>query len=93
MASVRDIKKDINYLTYEVLSDCMIYKHVNNDNKEDTDKIMKDVIAKRQELIKRVNQAKREEDKKEAGKEFKNIMDEMMKMADDSFKKLSEMAK
>lgn len=93
MASVRDIKKEINYLTYEVMSDCMIYNHVNNDNKEETDKIMKDVIAKRQELIKRINVAKKLDDKKETKQEFNKIFNEMLKTADDSFKKLSELAK
>ncbi|HKK68394.1 MAG TPA: hypothetical protein VJ946_09280 [Bacteroidales bacterium] len=93
MASVRDIKKDINYLTYEVLSDCMIYKHMHSEDAEKTDEIMKDMIEKREELITRVNEAKKLGDRKKTREAFNAIMNDGMKAADESFGKLSKLAK
>ncbi|MFP4665079.1 MAG: hypothetical protein ACLFM1_11695 [Bacteroidales bacterium] len=93
MASVRDIKKDINYLTYEVLSDCMIYKHVNEGDSKKTDEIMKNMIEKREDLIKRVNEAKKLDDKKKTREAFNSIVEEAMKAADESFTELSKLAK
>ncbi|MDA3819875.1 MAG: hypothetical protein PF590_05385 [Candidatus Delongbacteria bacterium] len=92
MASVREIKKDINYLIYEVLSDCMIHKHVNNDNSKASDKIMKDMMAKREELISRVNEAKDMDDKKEKKKAFNAIEDDLITSVDESFREISKLA-
>ena len=35
MASVRELKKDIDYLIFEVISDCFVYSGIHPDNKSD----------------------------------------------------------
>ena len=35
MASVRELKKDIDYLIFEVISDCFVYSNVHPENKTD----------------------------------------------------------
>jgi predicted negative regulator of RcsB-dependent stress response len=92
MASIRDIKKDINYLTYEVLSDCMIYKHINNDDSTVSDKIMTNMIEKREDLITRLNEAKRLNDKKEIQKAIASIKDDLINSVDKSFREISKLA-
>ena len=32
MASVRELKKDIDYLVYEVISDCFVFSGLHPDN-------------------------------------------------------------
>lgn len=94
MANIKDLKKDINWLSYEVISDCLIFKHIHKKESEDeVNEIMQHMIDKRDEFIRRINTAKRTENKKAARAEYKKVLDELMKTADDSFKKLSELAK
>ncbi|MFO7790208.1 MAG: hypothetical protein R6V32_06520 [Bacteroidales bacterium] len=90
MASVRDIKKDINYLIYEVLADCMIYKRANKDDAA-SDKIMKNMMLKREALITRVNEAKRMDDAKEKKKAFAAIKEDLLTSVDKSFREISKL--
>ncbi|MGC9330370.1 MAG: hypothetical protein ACP5DZ_00660 [Bacteroidales bacterium] len=92
MASVRETKKDINYLIYEVLTDCMIHKHVNIDESKASDKIMKDMMIKRGELISRVNEARKLDDKKEKKKAFDEIHEDLITSVDKAFRKISNLA-
>ncbi len=92
MANVRETKKDINYLTYEVMADCMIHQHVNNDDSKASDKIMENMMKKREELISRINKAKQLDDKKEKKKAFRDIEDELITSVDDSFREISKLA-
>ena len=56
MASRRNLKKSINNLTFELVSECLTYKHFHKDKKHDkTDKAMENVVSKRNELIDKVN--------------------------------------
>ena len=56
MASKRDLKKDIDYLVYELLSDCFIYSdmHPGKEN-EALSLIIEDAVNLRNDLIARVN--------------------------------------
>ncbi len=56
MASIKQLKKDINYLSYELLTEAFTYRHFHPDM---TDKRFYDIISRivqiRNELISRVN--------------------------------------
>jgi hypothetical protein len=90
MANKRNVKKDIEYLTYEVLNDCFltIDTHPEKD-KENIMKIVSDTIAKRNELIARVNVKNLE--KKEVKKHFQEIYSDLTKNTDENFQKLSKL--
>ena len=92
MAKKRNVKKDIEFLTYEILNDCFLSIDTHPErNKEGITKLISETIAKRNELIKRVND--RKVDKKEINKHFKSIYADLMKSADESFAKLSQLIK
>jgi hypothetical protein len=56
MASIRELKKDIDYLTFEVISDCFVYSGVHPDNQSDElSAIISDAVNFRNDLIARVN--------------------------------------
>ncbi|MFW6369893.1 MAG: hypothetical protein ACOC10_01655 [Bacteroidota bacterium] len=77
MASTRDLKKELNYLTGELLTECVIYEQFHPESIEHSDEVMKDIVEKRNELITRINTAKKLDDHKEIKKEFNQIRDEI----------------
>lgn len=56
MASKRDLKKSINNLTYELVSECYTFKHFHPEkNHEQTDLITDKILDERNVLINKVN--------------------------------------
>ena len=92
MAKKRNVKKDIEFLTYEILNDCFLSIDTHPErNKDKISKLISETIAKRNELIQRVNDRKVE--KKDINKHFKAIYSDLMKSADVSFNTLSKLIK
>ena len=63
MASKRLLKKSINNLTYDLVSECFTYRHFHPEQNSGINDIIADVVKTRNELISRVNQAPAEKDK------------------------------
>lgn len=93
MASVKRLKKDIDYLTFSVIADCFNYSIVSGKNNEGVSGIVNDIIATRNSLLDRVRGAKKLKDKKEIKNYFKAISNDLMSSVDASFTKLSEIVK
>ena len=56
MKNLRDIKKDINYLASEVVSDCLTYLAINdNKNQEEISKIIGAALDLRDEMVCKIN--------------------------------------
>ncbi len=93
MASLRDIKKEINGLTNEVIFDCFLYLYLHKDkNKIEVTRIMKNTLKTRNGLIYKVNHPD-SEDRKKIKKHFSKIKGELVDKMDGYFKKLSEITK
>lgn len=81
MASKRDLKKSVNNLTFELVSECLAYKHFHKAKKEDkTEKIMEDLVAKRNELISKINHPSEKADYKKNRTYHRQIITEMNQM-------------
>jgi len=92
MAKRRNTKKDIEYITYEVLNDCFLAIESHPEkHREEIGGIISDAVQKRNELIKKVNQ--KIKGKKEIKAHFKEIYNDLFKSADSFFSKLSEIIK
>jgi len=92
MASVKNIKKDIDYLVDEVISDsllCISMQPVKN--KENFVEIINQTVEMRNNLISRVNSAPRTAKRAETKAYYKAIYDELISNADTSFDKLSKL--
>lgn len=90
MASLRTLKKDINGLTDDLITECFVYQHFHS---EMTDEKLLDILQKvtvrRNELVSRINGVSGMKDKKEAKKQlqavresipaFIDILDELKK--------------
>ena len=93
MASIRNIKKDVDYLVGEVISDCYTYLFIHNEkNKDKVFEIIEGVVEKRNDLIQRINNPEKGFDKKQKKEHYKTIFNDLLKMVDDSFSKLSQLA-
>lgn len=93
MPSLRNVKKDINYLTYEVISDCYTFMYLHPDEKQEkAESIILEMIDVRNDLIMRVNNVN-SKDRKEIKTHFKNIYKDLLAEVDKSFKNLSELTK
>lgn len=83
MASIRKLKKDINYLAYELLTEAFTYKHFHTDLKEKKfDEVIKKIILQRSELIIRVNQANELNGSSKKTEHFRKIKEDMVKMVE-----------
>ncbi len=90
MASIRRLKKDIDYLTFAVIADCFNYNCYKPGNTDVID-IVKDMVATRNDLRSKVNNPD-----VEAGElkgYYKGIFNEVISKADASFTKLSDIIK
>lgn len=94
MASIRNAKKDIDYLVSEVISDCYTYLYLHGDtNREKVNSIIEGVVNKRNEFIQRVNSPAKEWDRKQVRTHFNGVYSDLITVVDDSFTKLSELTK
>lgn len=94
MANIRNLKKDIDFLVGEVISDCYTFMYLHGDKKKDEAvKLIEEIVTSRNELFQRANNPGKEIDKKQLKKHYKAIYDDLLSSVDQSFSKLSELTK
>lgn len=93
MANKRDIKKDVDYLVGEVISDCYTYLLINGDkNRDKVIEIIGSVVEKRNDLISRINNPDKTFSSKQVKTHYKTINTDLLAALDDSFSKLSKLS-
>jgi hypothetical protein len=94
MASVRELKKDIDYLVYELISDCFVFSGLHPDVKsEELSAIISDAVDFRNDLIARVNNPDGKDNPKIVKAYYKSVEKDLMTGVDKLFNRLSEMTK
>lgn len=90
MASLRVIKKDIDYLVSEVVSDCWTFLYINpGKNEEDVIAIINDAVEFRNDLFTRVNKPNKESIKAH----YKAVNQDLLAGVDTFFKRISDLTK
>ncbi len=90
MASLRVIKKDIDYLVSEVVSDCWTFLYINpGKNADDAIAIINEVIEFRDGLYNRVNKPNKENIKAH----YKAINRDLLTGVDAFFQRISALVK
>lgn len=90
----RELKKDIDFLVGEVISDCYTCMIINGEkNHDNIVGIMESVVNKRNELIEKTNKRFENKNAKEVKNYFRDIQKDLMSTVNDSFEKLSDVAK
>jgi hypothetical protein len=94
MASVRELKKDIDYLVFEVISDCFVFSSVHPDNQSsELSEIISDSVNFRNDLIARVNNPDGKDNPKILKAYYKTLEKDLMTGVDKLFTRLSELSK
>lgn len=74
MASKRNLKKDINYLTYELLAECFTFQFFNADlDQKKVNEVSAVILNNRNDLINRINHLENKDDPKLVKEHFKKI--------------------
>ncbi|MFO7977911.1 MAG: hypothetical protein R6U64_04565 [Bacteroidales bacterium] len=56
MASVKNLKKDVNYLTDEVVGTCLLHQYANKEeNQQKVDQLIDEILESREDLINKLN--------------------------------------
>ncbi|MGZ2369401.1 hypothetical protein ACXR6G_06415 [Ancylomarina sp. YFZ004] len=93
MASRRKLKKDIDFLTFEVISDCYNYIYLHPGNEEKVLEVIKETVANRNNLVARTNHPDGKDNAKLVKEHYKAVFKELIDNTDASFTKLSELIK
>jgi hypothetical protein len=93
MASIRELKKDIDYLVFEVISDCFVYSNVHPDNKTDElTALISDAVEFRNDLIARVNNPDGKDNPKIVKAYYKTVQKDLLSGVDKLFERLSSIS-
>ena len=93
MASVRRLKKDIDYLVSEVIADCYNYTYFHPAKQNEVIDIINEDIELRNELYTRANNPDGKDNKKIVKAYYKAIWTELFEKVDGMFRKVSEIGK
>jgi hypothetical protein len=81
MASRRILKKCINNLTFDLISECYVYSFFHKDAKsEKTNGVMEELLKLRNEMVDKINHPAQKEDRKENRKYYRAIITDMQNM-------------
>jgi len=93
MASVRELKKDIDYLIFEVISDCFVYSNLHPENKSDELTVLiSEAVEFRNDLIARVNNPDGKDNAKIVKTYYKTVSKDLLTGVDKLFEKLSTLS-
>ncbi|OFX55982.1 MAG: hypothetical protein A2046_15150 [Bacteroidetes bacterium GWA2_30_7] len=94
MASIKNLKKDIDYIVSEIISDCYIYLYFNNNANEDkVINIISKSVELRNDLFHRTNNPEKNTEKKVSKQHYKNIYKDLLENSDNLFGQLSSLSK
>ncbi len=83
MAKIRDIKNEVNYLTYEIISDCNTFMALHPEKKEAALSLIEETVALRNTLVRKINHPDQVN-----GSYFRAIKKELIDGADGILEKL-----
>lgn len=90
MANLRVVKKDIDFLLSQVISDCWTFVYINPSKKsEEAVEVMNDAIGLRNDLYSRVNHP----DKNDTKGFYKTVNQDLLKGIDALFIRISGLTK
>jgi len=80
MASIKELKDDINSITYDLIHECFTFKRYHSEKDGETDKVIREIIKLRNELIHRVNNPVDKDDAKKLRAFFNKIKVDLVKL-------------
>ena len=93
MASVKSIKKDIDYLVEEVVTDCYLALYFHPDKKDEIVGIIEKAVDLRNELFSKANNPGEKHNKSLVKKHYAQLRSDMFERVDGMFSELSQLSK
>ncbi|MCB9000038.1 MAG: hypothetical protein H6540_08245 [Bacteroidales bacterium] len=79
MASIRTLKKDLNYIAYELLTEAFAYKHFHPEMEEKKfDEAIRNMVKLRNEILARINKPGKFDDPAKQKEHFRKIHEDMI---------------
>ncbi len=88
MAKIRDLKNEVNYLTYEIIADCNTYMYLNPAKRAEVMVLIEEAVTLRNSIIGRINHPQSVD-----AVYFKGLRNELIAGADAIFSKLRKLIK
>jgi len=94
MASIRNLKKDIDYLFFEFISDCFMFISLHTDEKRnEVQNLIEEALEMRNDFIDRINNPDGKDNPKLVNAYYTTIRKELLEKVDGYFEKLSTITK
>jgi len=94
MANIRNLKKDIDYLFFEFISDCFTYASLHDGDKtKAVQDLIEEAVECRNEFIEKAANPTGKDDPKLVKKYYGAIRKELFEKVDGYFSKLSDISK
>lgn len=94
MASIRRLKKDIDYVTDMVIQDCFLYMEFHDEETQKTAwEIIIDLDNSRCDLIRRANHPDGKNNRKLIKKHYRDIIQDFLESVNESYTRLNQLVK
>lgn len=93
MASVRRLKKDMDYLTAAVISDCLSYNSTQENVNPEVASIVENMLVFRADMRSKISSGKKQTMPNGKKAYYKDLFKDLLKTVDANFMKLSEIIK
>lgn len=93
MASLRGVKREIDYLVSAVVSDCYTCLVLGEKSRESVLEIIEDAINERNAFIERANNPAEKKNRRLVKKHYSVLRDDIMEKIDELFVRLSDVCK
>ncbi len=91
MASIRDLKKDINFLTTEVVSECYVKHLLTETNEKEISNLIAETLANGDEFLTRVNHPDGKLNPKLVKKYYTHLRKDLMEKSSETLDKLNKL--
>lgn len=90
MASIKNLKKDINYLVDEVIGICLLHQYTRGEeNSQELEELINEMVEYRDQLINKVNNPEVKNGKKVLKSYYRTLFDDLLKKVNAAFDKLN----
>jgi hypothetical protein len=94
MATIRDLKKDIHYVTTELVIECLVTDMLHDGKHESKlSELVAKLLEKKQELLQRINDYRRKKDEEKASGYFKSIQKDFQELIKEIVDEVSKLNK
>ncbi len=92
MASKKNLKKDINFLTDDIIGTCMMHQNIgSNKNEKELNQIIEDILVFRDEVVSQVNEPELPESTKNMRSYYRELYQKFLKKVDETYEKINSL--